>query len=196
MKHQPPAIHTIAIHRLAPIAATIATACSVVLLASCSSREDSAATSGASAATSDVPSGLLAEAAPEGALSVIEARAAATPGEPITLRGKVGGRISPISEAAAILVLADEHAIQSCDTIEGDACATPWDYCCVEAATIAASTATIQVRGADGSLLRTTLRGLGGLKELSHLIVSGTVDTASTPEALIINATGIHVEKP
>ena len=141
-------------------------------------------------------SSLVTDSAPEGALSVVAARVEAKPDSEITLRGKVGGRTSPISEAAALLVLADETAIKSCDEIEGDDCEAPWDYCCEDPAKIAASTATIQVRGEDGKLLRSTLRGLGGLKELSRLVVTGTVDAASNSENLIVNATKIHVAKP
>ncbi|MFT5410768.1 MAG: hypothetical protein ACI9NC_003501 [Verrucomicrobiales bacterium] len=134
--------------------------------------------------------------APDGALGVVAARAAAKPGEPIVLRGKVGGKMTPISESVAILVLADEEAIKSCDQNPDDECENPWDYCCEEVSKIAASTATIQVKGADGKLVRSSLRGLGDLKELSHLVISGTVDESSTPEALIVNAEKIHIEKP
>jgi hypothetical protein len=34
------------------------------------------------------------------------------------------------------------------------------------------------------------------MKELSTLVVAGTVDAASSAEVLIINATSIQVEKP
>ena len=139
---------------------------------------------------------LLSETAPGSAMSVVEARAVAKPGDTIVLRGKVGGKMKPISESVSILVLADEKAITSCDDIPGDGCETPWDYCCEEPSKIASSTATIQVKGEDGKLLRSSLRGAGDLKELSHLIVSGTVDVASTADALIVNANKIHVEKP
>ena len=104
--------------------------------------------------------------------------------------------MKPFSDAVAVMVLADETAITSCDLNPDDACETPWDFCCEEAAKIAASTATIQAKGPDGKVLRASFRGLGGIMELSHLVIAGTVDEASTPEALIVNATTIHVEKP
>jgi hypothetical protein len=161
---------------------------------SCGSKEKSEAAQ--PGATSGELEAVISATAPENALSVVEARSSAKPGEPIVLRGKVGGKMKPISDAAAILVLADEKAIASCDQNPDDQCENPWDYCCEEASKIAASTATIQVKGADGKLLRSTLRGLGDLKELSHLVISGTVDAASTAEVLIVNADKIHVEKP
>ena len=139
---------------------------------------------------------LVVDEAPEGALGVVAARAAAKPGEPLVLRGKVGGKLEPISGAAAILVLADEESIKSCDQIHGDDCETPWDYCCEESAKIAASTVTIQVKGEDGKLVRSSLRGLAELKELSHLVVAGTVDQASTADAILVNAEKVYVEKP
>lgn len=165
-----------------------------VISISCESNERSADTQ--STTGPEIPSTVVASVAPEGALSVVEARAAAKPGAPIVLRGKVGGKMQPISDSAAILVLADEKAIASCDEDPDDLCETPWDYCCEETSTIAASTATIQVKDGDGKLLRSTLRGLGDLKELSHLVISGTVDETSTADALIVNADKIHVEKP
>ena len=152
---------------------------------SCGSKEDTTSSGAEPAESSSIPASVLVATAPDGAVGVVEARAAAKPGEKMT----------PISDTAAILVLAAEKAIASCDQNPDDLCETPWDYCCEEASKIAASTATIQVKGEDGKLLRSTLRGAGNLKELSHLVVSGTVDAASTTEALIVNANQIHVEK-
>ena len=177
---------------------SIACIASATLFTACSDSEepsDAAQTPQNSASSSELQA-IISTTAPEGALSVVEARAAAKPGEAIVLRGKVGGKMQPISDAVAILVLADEKAITSCDHMPDDPCKTPWDYCCEVPSKIAASTATIQVQGEDGKLLRSTLRGVGELKELSYLVIAGTVDAASTAEALIINAETIHVEKP
>jgi len=143
-----------------------------------------------------LPESLLVAAAPADAVSVVEARAKGKPGDAIILRGKVGGRMKPLSDAAAIFVLADEKAITSCDDNPDDECETPWDYCCEDPDTIKASIVTIQVRGADGKVVRAPIRGLGGLEELSHLVISGTVDETSTDDFMIVNATQIHVEKP
>jgi hypothetical protein len=177
---------------------TIACMATAILFTACGGSEEEAtpATDKETAATSSEFDAIISATAPEGALSVVDARAAAKPGESIVLRGKVGGKMQPISASAAILVLADEKAITSCDQMPDDPCKTPWDYCCEVPSKIAASTATIQVKGEDGKLLRSTLRGVGELKELSHLVISGTVDAASTAEALIVNAETIHVEKP
>ncbi len=178
------------------ITTTLALAASALIGVSCADKDKGQPAPETGGGSGAGATSVLADAAPEGALTVVDARSKAKPGEEIVLRGKVAGKMKPISESAAILVLADETAIKSCDQIPGDECETPWDYCCEDPAAIAASIATIQVRGEDGKVLRTSLRDVGGLKELSHLVVAGTVDAASTADALIVNASQIHVEKP
>jgi hypothetical protein len=183
--------------KLQPLLPSILAPAAALILASCGNQNAPETTSTLSdkEATS-IPASLFVETPPEGALSVVEARAQAQPGATLTLRGKVGGKMNPLSDAAALLVLADEKAIKSCDVIPGDSCPTPWDYCCEDPGVISASTTTIQVTGEDGKLLRSTLRGAGDIKELSRLVVTGTVDAASTEAALIVNADKIYVEKP
>lgn len=150
----------------------------------------------AHAADAALPATLLADKAPKGAVSVAKARETAQAGEAIVLRGKIGGRAVALTPKTAIAVLADETALKPCNAIPGDACVTPWDYCCESPEKLKASTATIQVRGSDGKIVRTTLRGLGHLKELSTVVISGTVDAASNKDILIVNATSVYVEKP
>jgi hypothetical protein len=57
-------------------------------------------------------------------------------------------------------------------------------------------TASIQIIGEDGRVLEGNLKGTKGIKELSSVIVSGKVAPQSTPDALIVNATLIHVSEP
>ena len=168
----------------------------LALLASCGGGDDTNADKNKKDDGSAFPSSLISDKPIEGAVGVVAARAAGKSGEPIVLRGKVGGVDPALSEAAAIFVLADEKAITSCDDIPGDECPTPWDYCCADPDVKKASIATIQIVDADGKVIRKGLRGLGGIKELSRVIISGTVDKASTPENMIVNASTIHVEKP
>ena len=148
------------------------------------------------AADPALPSSLLADKAPKDAISVSKARKDAKPGEAIVLRGKIGGRKIALVPKAAIAVLADEKSVTSCNDMPGDACTTPWDYCCETPEKLKTSTATIQVRDEKGKVLRAPLRGLGDLKELSTVVISGTVDAASTKDNLIVNATSVFVEKP
>jgi hypothetical protein len=144
----------------------------------------------------ELPANLLIKKAPAGAVSVTKARQIAKPGESIVVRGRIGGRAVALAPKAAIGVLADEKAIAPCNAKPGDLCEIPWDYCCETQEKLKASTATIQVKGTNGKVVRATLKGLGELKELSTVIVSGTVDASSNKDVLIINATALHVEKP
>lgn len=168
----------------------------IVALTACGDSKPDKPTASSGGTATALPATLLSDKAPEGALDVVAARGAAKAGDPIVLRGRVGGKEKPFSDAVAVMVLADDKAIKACNETPGDSCESPWDFCCEESATLAASTATIQAKDADGKILRSTFRGLGGIKELSELVIAGTVDGASTPEALIVNATSIHVEKP
>ncbi len=148
------------------------------------------------AADAALPSSLLASKAPANAVSVVQAREKAKPGEKIVLRGRIGGRMVSLMPKAAIAVLADEKTITACDAMPGDSCKTPWDYCCESPEKLQASTATIQVVDEKGKVVRASLRGLGDLKELSTVVVEGTVNAASSKDVLVVNVSAIHVEKP
>lgn len=165
---------------------------------SCSGGGDPAPSGESSQAAADVlDSSLVVASAPDGAaLSVVEARTSAKPGEVITLRGKVGGRMEPFVEGRALLVLADEKAIASCDENPDDSCETPWDYCCETPEALKASTATIQVLDGEDKVAKAGLKGFHGIKELSVLVVRGTVDAGSGDELLVVNADEIYVERP
>ena len=175
-------------------AATAAVA--LALMASCGGGGEDKNTNNENNNGSAFPASLISDKPMEGAIGVVAARKAGKSGESIVIRGKVGGVDPALSDAAAIFVLADEKAITSCDDIPGDECPTPWDYCCADPDEKKASIATIQIVDADGKVIRKGLRGLGGIKELSHVIISGTVNDKSTAENMIVNATTIHVEKP
>jgi hypothetical protein len=141
-----------------------------------------------------VPASLLLAAKPEKAVSVAEARKTAKPGDTITVFGEIGGRRNGLfSENLATFPLADPTILISCDK-ECGKCPTPWDYCCMEKEKFAGALLTIQVSDGKDSVLRAPLKGWNGLKELSHVTVTGTVDATSSPEATIINATGIFIE--
>ncbi len=136
---------------------------------------------------------LLLAGKPEGAVSISEARAKHEPGTPVVLAGKIMGRDDPFVEDRAMVVLGDPARLTSCDLRPGDNCKTPWDVCCDEPEVIRQSIATVQVVNDDGSLVKHGLRGLGGMKELSSLVVKGTVAEGSNPDNLIVNAEAIHV---
>lgn len=132
----------------------------------------------------------LLDTRPEGAISVAQARQSARPGQTIVVAGQIGAAMEPFSQNYATLVLGDE-SILYCDEMEDDHCPTPWDACCEDPDKVKSSRASVQLV-LDGMPLPGTLKGLGGLSELDHIVVAGTVAPSSTPENLIINASGIY----
>jgi hypothetical protein len=137
---------------------------------------------------------IMLKSEPSDALSIAEIRKSVEPGQTITLAGKVIGNRAPFVEGRAMVVLGDPTKLTSCDLKHGDACKTPWDVCCDEPSDIKKFTATIQVIDADGKLINQGLKGVNGIKELSHLIITGTIADGSNANNLIVNATGIYVK--
>ncbi len=134
------------------------------------------------------------DSAPEGATSILETRKTVEPGATITVTGRIAGAMEPFSSDYATLVLADD-SLETCEKNPSDSCKTPWDACCVEPKTIAASRITVQILGEDGRPVGQTLKQVRGLKELDGLVVTGTVAEGSSAENLILNATGIFPKK-
>lgn len=151
------------------------------LLIGCSSETPPAATDTETAST-----WRLAET-PADPMSVAEAKAAAVPGEPITVLGKIGGRMSPITPESGLFVIMD-LSVPSCDEIPGDSCPTPWDYCCEPSGDIAANAATVQLRDEAGQPIALNEQDL---KPLDHVVVVGTVAEGTTEASLVVHATGI-----
>ena len=125
--------------------------------------------------------------------SISKARTQFKAGDNVLLQGLVMGTMHPFVEGRAVFVLGDEEVLTPCDERPDDGCPTPWDVCCDAPEAKAAGTATIQILGEDGKPLKTGVKGMNGLKELSRVTVEGTVDDRSSPEAFIVNATAIHV---
>ena len=136
---------------------------------------------------------LLLSDAPADALSVTAARKAPKPGTEITIDRDIIGKVDVFVDNRAMLTIGDPTTITSCNRMPGDACATPWDVCCDDPNVIKASIATVQVLDADGKLIKTGLKGLGCMKELSSVIIKGIVAEDSSPDNLLITATGIHI---
>jgi hypothetical protein len=133
-------------------------------------------------------------AAATAAGSIRTLRATAKPGDPVVVSGRIMGREKPFVEGRAAFVLGDPAVLTPCNEKPGDECTTPWDTCCNSNEDKQAGTATIQLVGADGRVIKQGLKGLHGLTELSTVTVTGTVDKASSAEALIINASKLHVQ--
>lgn len=120
-------------------------------------------------------------------------RTVAKPGDEVTIFGLVMGREKPFVEGRAAFVLGDPSKLTPCNKMPDDHCETPWDACCDSPEAKREGTATIQLIGLDQRVIKRSLKGEHGLKELSNVTLTGTVDKTSTPDALIINATALHV---
>lgn len=120
-------------------------------------------------------------------------RKTASPGDLVTIKGRVMGRNDLFVEGRAAFILGDPELLTACSDIPDDDCKTPWDTCCDSKESRRDGTATIQLRGAGGRVLAKSLKGEQGLKELSVVTVKGTIDEHSSADSLIINAQSIHV---
>ncbi|MCL4742017.1 MAG: hypothetical protein KJZ54_07420 [Phycisphaerales bacterium] len=146
-----------------------------------------APTSTSTKAPGTPPAWLLATE-PAGALSVADAKADATEGETIVVRGRIGGRKAPISADSPVFVIVD-LSLPHCGEDPDDKCPTPWDYCCEPKSDLAARSATVQIVDAEGN----TAPPIGdALKPLDEVLVVGTVGARPNENVLTIRATGIY----
>lgn len=129
------------------------------------------------------------------AQSIHTARETAKPGDRITLTGRVMGNLHPFVEGRAAFILGDPTVLTACSDRPDDECETPWDTCCDTKEEKQRGTATIQVVGADGRVLKESIEGVGGIGKLSTLSVTGTVAEGASAGSLVVNATAIDVRQ-
>jgi len=175
-----------AIH-LAPLCA--------LLLAGCGDPETAADPGPGSAPATSALDAVFVDAAPVGAKAIHIARTDAKPGDEIVVAGEVMGTLEPFVTGRAAFVLGDPEKLTPCNKRENDGCETPWDACCDTKEDKLIGTATVQVVGDDKRVLKTGIEGVYGLEKLSSVVVKGTVAEGSGPDALVINASAIHVVK-
>jgi hypothetical protein len=144
-------------------------------------------------AAEPLPAGLQLAAAPAGAVDVKALKPAAKEGDEVVIRGRIG-TLTPFVEGYAAMTIVDPSLVPCNEMEMEDGCKTPWDYCCTAPEEITASSATIQVVGADGRPLRSDLSA-AGYKPLSWVVVKGKVGARPDPKVLVVNATGIFVER-
>ncbi|MEZ6233713.1 MAG: hypothetical protein R3B68_05950 [Phycisphaerales bacterium] len=137
------------------------------------------------------PAWILA-AMPEDARPVGAVKASAVEGDTVAIRGRIGGRLEPISAESAVFTIVDP-AIVSCDEMGEDHCPTPWDYCCEPRESLNANNATIQLVDGAGRVMADTNPIAAGLDPLDEIVVVGTVGPRDNPTVLTILATGVYV---
>lgn len=164
-------------------------------LISCGDKKDAEKSTNTSGSKTTLDSIVTLESAgTASAQSIIEVRKSPEIGKKIVMRGKVMGRKDPFIEGRAMLLIGDDNVLTSCDIHSCESCPTPWDVCCEDAEDIKRSTATVQVLDKDGKLLRQGLKGIKGLKELSQIVVTGTIAEGTNANNLLVNATSIYVK--
>jgi hypothetical protein len=129
---------------------------------------------------------------PAGAISVGEARATAEPGDPVVISGLIGGALEPFVDGYAAFVLADP-AILFCNEMPDEHCATPWDACCEDPDKLSANRISVQFVDGENQILQQSLKGTGGLKELSQVVVTGTISEDSTPDNINLLAQKLYL---
>lgn len=142
-------------------------------------------------AAASLPTDFFLTKQPDGAKSVEEIKASAKAGDRVVIRGRIGGSKTPFVEGRAVFTLMGP-GLKACSDNAEDKCKTPWDYCCETPESIAKHSAMIQVVDAAGNPLRVDFKGNNGLKELSEVVIEGSVKQA-TDKILVINATGLFI---
>ncbi len=140
-----------------------------------------------------LPADVLLSDAPLDPTPVAQLKQSAGEGDPIVLRGVIGGRASPIVAGRAIMTIVEATMANQCQ-VAGDHCETPWDYCCASREELQQNIATIQVVDVDGNPLAADLAATPGLEPLAIVTIKGTVGPRPDRSALIVNATGIFIE--
>lgn len=165
---------------------TISTAL-LIVVSGCDKASSEQASNAAIPAEQPQTNAWLLTDAPEGAVSIIEAKESMKEGDTVTIRGRIGGRHSPISAESPVFTIVDLE-LPYCGQHEDDNCGTPWDYCCETPSTITNNSATVQIIG-DGIVNPIA----GGLKPLNEIILIGTVGPRPTDQVFTIRATGVYL---
>ena len=137
---------------------------------------------------------IIASQKPTDAISITTAKAQLKAGQPITIKGRIGGRVDPFISGRAAMIIADSEAITACDAMDDDHCTTPWDFCCEDKNAVAQATALVQVVDNNGQVVKNDLKGLGGLQPGSYVVVEGTIDQQPASDNLVINAKHIFLD--
>jgi hypothetical protein len=145
------------------------------------------------AKTDELPAELFASDDPGEARGVGELKADESATGEVVVRGRIGGRVDPFLDDAAVFFLADT-SMKTCDELHEDGCPTPWDYCCEPKDSLMAKLATVQVLGADGKPLKVDIKGTHGLDPATFVKIVGDVMERPNTSMLVINARRIYVE--
>jgi hypothetical protein len=128
---------------------------------------------------------------PTDAQPVISVRENAEHDDEVVIVGRIGGGANPWIEGLAAFSIVDQ-SLKACSDIPGDACKTPWDYCCEPE--LSTGMALVKVVGSDGKPVRVDARELLAVKELSTVVVTGRAERDDSGNLTVL-ATGIFVQE-
>lgn len=169
----------------------IAALSSTLFFASCSEKEKAEVSQ---PQNKDAFGEIVLSNAPEKALDIAALRTTAKAGDEVTFAGSILGSDPVFVENRSVMIMGDPKKLTACSLRPGDECVTPWDVCCDDPDVIKSSIVTVQVVDENGQPLKQGLKGVGGMKELSQVIVTGEVAEGSTASNMLVNATGIFVQ--
>lgn len=142
------------------------------------------------AAPDRLPPGLVVATEPAGAQDVADAKKTVKAGDPVTLVGRIGGRVKPFVDGRAIFSVVSPK-LRTCSEIEGDTCETPWDYCCEDKETMRTHTVTVRLVGEGSEPLAFGVQGQAGLAPGARVVVEGKVH--ENDAAFVVDARRVHV---
>jgi hypothetical protein len=137
----------------------------------CNEAPKPVATTAAPVSEADKAKYLLAEE-PAGAKAVQVVRQEAKDGDDVVIVGRIGGETKPWVEGKAAFWIVDA-SVKSCLQMEGENCATPWDYCCTPKEELRQAMATVKVVDDQGRTVAADARQLLGVKELQTVVARG-----------------------
>lgn len=160
-----------------------------LVMAGCSQQAEEipAAAASALAAGGGLEKIVVAEPAPQ-AVGVLAAKEKVQDGDTVA----VEGRVKDFVDGAPVFTLTD-GSLKSCKD-NGEDCPTPWDFCCEDAKTIAANTATVKLVGADGQALAGSPKGTNDLDHLAAVVAEGKARKDDQGN-LVIEASKVYVKK-
>lgn len=128
--------------------------------------------------------------APKDAVSVLEAKKAVKSGDSVHIAGRIKDWVGGF--AAFTMIDSTLKACSDPGDAMGDACKTPWDYCCIGPDEQRAASVTVEFR--DGKdPISGVIAGFHGFDHLKHVVVVGKAEVDGSGNVTVV-ADGIHVK--
>jgi len=142
------------------------------------------------AANESSASAWVLTSAPPNPQSIAAVKASAEEGDEVIMRGRIGGRMQPITDDSPVFTLMD-LGIPHCGEMKADRCSTPWDYCCETPESITENAATVQIVDSEGRAVGDSPTAQG-FAPLDEVIVVGTVAPRRNESVLTVRARGVY----